>query len=290
MEMRQCHHSRNRSKALGWRSEVKEQQHITPLTATCNIIITTTTPIRGTGSMVIRGMVKTESLGSLWEGVMGFVRVSRCSLGHRHQYWVAPSGSAWHGPAVCVPTTAERWGPSQGDEEGELRGGRGDKGAKAVRDNSTTAKETSILKVRWNRFNMCCPHALQHNCADKSIILTLVSRSVFVCACSLTNCAMAVGVQLPEIKKNLPCGHIVIVTVGRAMNSAVIYFTDVCVCVCACPHSCKIQITKLLILSQKECMFVMSHHFSALDPQRQRTVWASRHELWLRLEFGLDED
>lgn len=42
---------------------------------------------------------------------------------------------------------------------------------------------------------------------------------------------MAVGVQLPGMKKNLPCGHIVMVTVGIAMNSTGIYFMDVRVCV-----------------------------------------------------------
>lgn len=164
METCQCHHSGSFSKALGWRSGVKQQHHVTSLTLTATCSTITTTPIWSTGGMVMWGMVKTESLG-VGDGICACVQMfswpplpswcmTQAGWMCSHRCWeMRPvpgrQGESW---LVMVDWT-------EGDE--------------AVRCHS----HGDICpggKIKYR------PHMPHHNCSDKSIILTSVSLSVCV--------------------------------------------------------------------------------------------------------------
>lgn len=143
------------------------------LTTTCNTI--TSPPIWGTGGMLMWGMVKSESLG-VSDGLRACVqmlswlpspsrRVTRAGCMYSRCCWEtrpAPrrQGESWAG---------------DGWRDGGRRGGEGRR-CHSQEDIHPEAK----IKYRL--------HTPQHNCSDKSIILTSVSRSLWACV-SLTNCA-----------------------------------------------------------------------------------------------------
>lgn len=161
METCQCHHSGSCSKALGWRSGVK-QYHVTPLTLTTTCI--TTTPIWSTGGMVMWGMVKTESLG-VGDGICACVQMFSAVAIMVHDTSRLNVLPPLLRDEACATKTrqGESWLVMVDWTEGD----------EAVRCHS----HGDICpggKIKYR------PHMPHHNCSDKSIILTSVSLSVWV--------------------------------------------------------------------------------------------------------------